>query len=145
MLGCYRRDDFPEPEVFAAHVRRVLSRYPLWVIDEAAYRVPEEYKFVPSIAEIRETCDLIYAPYLRECDRNRRRDAQLAERLAPPARKTQTREEFCQELAMRGLPIRKEDRPEQQFDMVAFKIKFGITDEQFDQLPDRQDTTWKKP
>ena len=64
MLGCYRRDDFPEPEVFAGHVRRVLSRYPLWVVEEAACRMPEEFKFVPSIAEIRGTCEAIYAPYL---------------------------------------------------------------------------------
>jgi hypothetical protein len=145
MLGCYRRDDFPEPEVFAAHVRRVLSRYPLWVIEEAACRVPEEYKFVPSVAEIRGTCEAIYAPYLRQRERETRRDAQLADRLAPPPRKIQTREEFCQEMAARGLPIRREDRLEQQFDLAAFKAKFGITDEQLAQVPDRQGSTWTKP
>jgi hypothetical protein len=143
MLGCYRRDDFPEPEVFAAHVRRVLSRYPLWVAEQAAYRVPEEFKWVPSVAEIREICEAIYAPYVRAREREARLNAQFAERLAPPARTVQSREEFCQEMKARGLPIRRQDRLEQQFDLAAFKAKFTITDEQLDQVPDRQGSTWK--
>ena len=103
-----------------------------------------EYKFVPSVVEIRGTCEAIYAPYLRQRERETRRDAQLADRLAPPPRKIQTREEFCQEMAARGLPTA--GRISSTNNLIgALQGEVWHHDEQLAQVPDRQDSTWKKP
>jgi len=46
-----------------------------------------------------------------------------------------TYEEFCDDMTARGLPIREHDR-RGKFDARAFKDKFGISGEAWDQTPD---------
>lgn len=140
MLGAFRLADADDPDIYVGHIRRVLSQYPLWVVKRAASRVADELKWLPAPKEVREICDAIYAPVLREQQRRGIRDETLAHRVLPPPPR-QSYEDFCREMTARGLPIHRQV----QFDLVAFKTKFAITDEQFDQLPDRQNSTWKSP
>lgn len=136
LLGAYGSAKASDPSVYVAHIRRVLSDYPLWVAKEAACRVPDQLKWLPAPSEVREVCEEIYGPFIRKQQQEERIGQQLAAREYILPRAQQTYEEFCAEMRTRGMPIRKQDRAEQQFDKKAFMAKFQITDQMWDATPE---------
>lgn len=90
LVGCFRKADAGDPEIYTAAVVAVLSRYPVEVaaaVTEPATGLPSKLKWLPSIAEITEACE-------QESDRRQsagpidRRPPEL--RLPPPPRPTQS-------------------------------------------------------
>ena len=140
LIGAYRTTDADDPEIYAAHIRRILSRFPLWVVKKAAVKIPEEIQWLPAPAEVRKTCEAIYLPIVREREREARIQAQLAARAFPkPENAKQTYEELCAEMKARGMPLRQRDYAARQFDVAAFKAKFGMDEATWNQIPNRVD------
>jgi len=81
LLGCYRTGDANDPETYIAAVVSVLARYPDSVIrdvTEPATGLPAKLKWLPSISEIREECDILAARIARR----EQLDRELAEQFA---------------------------------------------------------------
>lgn len=60
MIGCYRKGDAIDPEIYASAAVAVLTRYPVDVVmavTEPATGLPSTLKWLPSIAEITEACN----------------------------------------------------------------------------------------
>lgn len=88
LIGCYRKSDAADPEVYARAVVAVLARHPdevVIAVTEPATGLPSKLKWLPSIAEIVDGCDEAAAPLLRDLERRRIREQQQRLRLeAPP-------------------------------------------------------------
>jgi hypothetical protein len=90
LLGCYRKGDAEEPEIYAAALASVLASYP----QEVSYRVTDprtgiagRSKWLPTVAEVREACEAEMAPYRAEEARKARREATEAVLASPPLRR----------------------------------------------------------
>lgn len=60
LVGCYRRSDANDPEIYARAAVAVLMRYPekiVIAVTEPATGLPSKLKWLPSIAEIVEACE----------------------------------------------------------------------------------------
>ena len=87
LLGCYRRSDVGDPEIFTRAVIAVFMRYPESVVvpvTEPATGLPAKLKWLPSIAEIREACERAMEPILRQRERERIEDEWRRALPAPP-------------------------------------------------------------
>jgi hypothetical protein len=61
MLACYRRDDAIEPEMYSAAVAATLTDFSRDVVDfitDPRTGIASQLKFLPSVAEVREACEL---------------------------------------------------------------------------------------
>ena len=79
IIGCYRRDDAIDPEMYGDALIAVLSDYPPEVVAAVAdprRGLPASSKFLPAISEVKEACEREMAPVYRE----RRREAERQER-----------------------------------------------------------------
>lgn len=88
MLGCYRRGDVADSEIFTRGVISILCEYPervVRLITDPARGLPGRVQWLPTLAEIRAACEAEHAPTVRAQERERRRLEQWRERLAPPA------------------------------------------------------------
>lgn len=64
LLAAYRKDDYADPLGFVTQLGVVLEKYPEWVVryvTEPTTGVQRTSKFPPSIAEVVEACEDIYA------------------------------------------------------------------------------------
>lgn len=87
LIGCYRRDDAADPEIYGRAVVAVLMRYPESVVlevTEPATGLPSRLKWLPAIAEIVEACDGGFAPIARQIAREKAL-ADHARGLPPPS------------------------------------------------------------
>lgn len=60
MIGCYRKGEANDPEIYAAAVTAILSEYPEEVIQRVTdprTGIPRQLKFMPNPAEVAEACD----------------------------------------------------------------------------------------
>ena len=60
LLGCYRRDEANDPEIYIAAVAAILSEYPRSVIEyvtDPRTGLPRTSKWPPNPAEVSEACD----------------------------------------------------------------------------------------
>lgn len=87
LLGCYRKGDAEEPEIYAAAVASVLATYP----QEIAYRVTDprtglagRSQWLPTVAEVRAACEAEMAP-TRAAEARLRRQAETEAVLTGPA------------------------------------------------------------
>ncbi len=83
LLGCYRKGEVDNPQVYTAAVVEVLSAYPTEVMIQVADPVnglPGKLKFLPTISEIKAECELHAEPLRRQAERDKRIAEQLAER-----------------------------------------------------------------
>lgn len=83
LLGCYRKQDCADPEVFAAAVVAILSHYPVDVVAKVTdpHRgLPSTLKWFPTPYEIREACDVLNEAAKRRAEADARVKQQLAER-----------------------------------------------------------------
>jgi len=73
MLSCYRASEATDPDAFVAEAAGVLSRYPEEIARLVSYLLPSESKWLPSIAEIKTSCDKAMAPKIAHQRRERER------------------------------------------------------------------------
>jgi hypothetical protein len=74
VIGCYRKGDVGDPEIYQRAVVAVLARYPESVViavTEPATGIPSKLKWLPTIAEIVEACDAQMGPILRQHARDK--------------------------------------------------------------------------
>jgi hypothetical protein len=87
LFGCFRVGDANDPEVYIAAIVAVLANYPVEImraVCDPSKGLPSKLKWLPTIAEIVEECGRLQDYDLRMADRQRRVEAQLAERQALP-------------------------------------------------------------
>lgn len=69
MLGCYPAGKPADPQVYVAAITAVLAQYPNEIVRQVTDPVnglPASCKFLPSIAELTETCGKLMAPFRAE-------------------------------------------------------------------------------
>jgi len=60
VLACYRRDEANNPEIYSAAIAAIFEGYSQVVVERAAdprTGIASQYKFLPTVAEVREFCD----------------------------------------------------------------------------------------
>jgi hypothetical protein len=90
MFGCYRKGDANDPETYAAAISAVFTRYAPEVVREVAdprTGLPSTFKFLPTVAEVREACDLVAGRIQRRADHIAQVNRQIAERKADEERR----------------------------------------------------------
>lgn len=87
LLGCFRTGDANDPEVYITAVVAVLSNYPpdiMRAVCDPVKGLPSQVKWLPTIAEVVESCQRLHEYDLRIAERERRIAEQLKERRALP-------------------------------------------------------------
>ena len=82
-MGCYRQGDCADPEVFATGAVAVLSHYPVDIvrkITDPHSGLPGRLKWLPTIYEIREACEIENGAARRRDEQDARIKEQFAER-----------------------------------------------------------------
>jgi hypothetical protein len=150
LLGSYRKGEANDPEVYVSGVVRILAAYPLDVVRRVVDPLdglPSTCDWLPKFSEVKAACEKLVAPGVidRMTDWKLRSAHQIAEReriAALPAPK-QSYADFRDEMAARGLPIERRDR-RIAGTAEAVRAKFGITQEQWDAMPDIPEATMAK-
>lgn len=141
-MGCYRRDEAADPEIYIASAARVFMAYPLAVARQACdpvLGIPGKVQWLPSVAEIKAFCDRVTAERAGEEMRRRQVGDQLRRRALPPPSDDATRERAIENVIGRfgrgwGLDadrIRETAVDPKQACMAAL----GLTEEEFARLP----------
>jgi hypothetical protein len=76
MLGCYRKGDASDPQIYAGAVAAVLADYPpavVLAVTDPAHGLPTQGDWMPTIAEVKRACEALMGPFYREQERERRR------------------------------------------------------------------------
>lgn len=74
LLGCFRKGEVDDPDTYAAAVAAVLSDYPQEIIKRTTdprTGIASHSKWLPTISEIKETCEAEMWPIRREQERVR--------------------------------------------------------------------------
>lgn len=117
LIGCYRKSDAGDPEIYARAVIAVLCRYPESVavaVTEPATGIPARLKWLPAIAEIVEACELAAEPILRQLEREKIAEEQRKLLAAPPPAPRLSKEEVDALLSrarLRPMPDAAAPRP----------------------------------
>lgn len=83
LLGCYRTGDANDPEIYITAAVRVMSQYPLDVVQRVVDPItglPGKINWLPTVKEIRDACQEIYGPTQRLNEWKDKAAQQLAER-----------------------------------------------------------------
>lgn len=147
LLGCYPSLSLHNPEVYITAMTALLSGFSLWVGQRAIAEVSKTAKFVPSVAEVSEACER-HAPakdtrtWVDEWEWRAKlqlEDRARAEAPAAPDERKRIEQGFADLLAH----LRRDRRQENEFTPEAVKAKFGISDAQWDAIPDSPLKNWK--
>ncbi len=85
LLGCYRRGDAENPDLYVAAIAAVMADYPVDIIKRVTdprTGIPGRSKWLPAVAEIRDFCEAEYEPVRRRQEYDRR--AEERKRALPP-------------------------------------------------------------
>ena len=90
LFGCYPRNEANDPEIFITAATALLATYPEIVVERVCDPIrglPAKNKFLPAIAEIRETCEreMVWHDAVEKRERERRHTAEV---LAPAPKPT---------------------------------------------------------
>jgi hypothetical protein len=139
LIGCYRRDDVADPEVFGRAIVAVLMRYPPEVVlrvTEPATGLPSKLKWLPTIAEIVEACNTAMEPIVRRRERERL-DEERRRTLPGPTQPKPTKEELAAKypwlFSHKDTPTGQRARGVRPLAEIAAEV--GVTQEQIDALP----------
>lgn len=108
LLGCYRTGDANDPEVYIAGVVRILSAYPMDVVNRAIdplMGLPSRVDWLPKFSEIKTACEDIYGPMRRLAEWDRRAILQIQERDKIEGRSVRSAEQIRAALARDGVKI----------------------------------------
>lgn len=81
LLGCYRRGDANDPDIYVRAVASVLGEYPLDIIRavcDPRFGLPSKSEWLPTVSEVKGACEAAMAPI----DRKEREERFLADRRA---------------------------------------------------------------
>lgn len=81
LLGCYRKGEAEDAEIYVAALAVVLEGYPAAVVahvTDPRTGIPGESKWLPTVADVRHACELAMKPLRDEVDREQRRVASEA-------------------------------------------------------------------
>lgn len=86
-MSFYPPLDVSDPKIFVAGIVSVFTQYPAEVLAGAVTPtgIPQRVKYLRSLAEIREICEELYAPILRQRERG---EVAAALRLPAPGPRT---------------------------------------------------------
>jgi hypothetical protein len=141
LLGCYRSGDANDPESYISAVVSVLSRYEISVIrdvTEPATGLPSRLKWLPTIAEIREHCDMLEQRDRRKAEREQQIRAQLEARETlqiTDMRPRKTYEQLIAECRAAGLDVGPK-KIQARIDPEFMREKLKLSKEQWDAIPD---------
>ena len=140
LLGCFRAGDANDPETYTAAVIAVLNRYPIEVIREVtepATGLPSISKWLPTISEIRNECDVLVG----RIETRARLDRELAEQFEArqtlqitDGRQRPTYEELRRQCHEVGLMIGPKGSRMPPIDPVSVQKKYGISAAQWDAI-----------
>lgn len=137
LLGSYRVGDAHDPEVYIAQVVRVLEQYPVEVMREVSAKLPEESKWLPTIAEVKSACERCWAPmrWAIQWEQDARRQMENRTPLAiedgrPPLTYQQIKAKFAE------VGIHIGPKAAAPVDVKAFREKWKISDAQWAAIPD---------
>jgi len=150
LLGGYPSLNLHDPETYIAGVTALLCGFSWWVGERAIEKVSNESKFVPSKAEVAAACQH-FAPSRGIVDSKplwlmieeataREREEKARRLLEPPG---QTIEEVRAEMRARGLPMGGMAGAHHETPATV-KAKYGLTDEQWDAIPDAEPGHWRQ-
>jgi hypothetical protein len=135
LYGSYKTGEANDGEVYLAQITRVFSEYPVDVMREVAVKLPDRIKWLPTISEIRDACNEVYAPmrYAMQWEAGAKRQLAERETLAlTDGRPRKTYEQIRAEFAEVGIHFDKRSKP---IDVAAIRQKHGISQEQWDAIP----------
>lgn len=79
LLGCYRKGEATDPEVYVSSVATVLTRYPETVVRKVTHPVdgiPGKLNWLPTVAEVRSACEAEMKPFYDQIAREKRQGDQ---------------------------------------------------------------------
>lgn len=130
LSACYRKGEAEDPEIYAAACGAVLSDYPLQVVlrvTDPRTGLPSVSQWLPTVKEIRDACEVIVQAEARREKRDRDLKVQMADRVRFEAEQAA---KFDRQLLGIEPKWREPLEPEK------FKRKYGISDLEFNALPD---------
>ena len=119
LLGCYRKTDAADPEVYATAVTATLARYSEGVaatVTDPRTGLPATMKFLPTVAEIHEACERENNRLARIREREERIERQFAaaaarDRIRAAQGPLEQRREFIRrEMAKLNADLKREDK-----------------------------------
>lgn len=140
LYGCYPPPDVVDPRILLSGAVAICQQYPISVVRgvcDPVHGLPATNKFAPNLAELRLALDSLDAPRRRREEREEAERAQLSERKQlqiEHQRPRKTYEQLQSELAEAGIFIGTQ--PKNPMDVGAFRTKFGISQGQWDAIPD---------
>jgi hypothetical protein len=135
ILGCFRRSDADDPEIYVAAAVRVLMAYPSEIVATVAdplAGIAGKQTFLPSIAELKAECDRRHAEVVRRVERQRCINEQIDRRRLIEDRSRrptleQLKEKFGPTWGLGGAaPRENASRPVSELQAMS-----GMTDEDF--------------
>jgi hypothetical protein len=86
LLGCYRRADAADPDVYVSAISAVLAKYPedvITAVTDPAGGLPIKQDFLPTVREVYLACEEIVSPRREASAREERVKRQISERSQP--------------------------------------------------------------
>jgi hypothetical protein len=121
LFGYYPRNEANDPEIFIAGATAMLASYPEVVVERVCDPIrglPSKSKFLPAIAEIRETCEreMVWYDAVERRERERRHTAEVLAPAPPATAESRARvsamaADLIAELNAKGEPRKMDFRP----------------------------------
>lgn len=144
LLGCYRAGDANDPETYVSAVISVLARYPIEIIREVtepATGLPGRSQWLPTVAEIRNECEVLTLREQRKVEREHQIREQLeARKQITDQRLRPTYEELQRRCAEAGLYIGQGPKGLKPVTAKEISDKHGISEAQWNAIPNRKST-----
>lgn len=110
LLGCFRRGDAADPDIYVGALTAVLAEYPVHVVRQVTdprTGLPSRVQFLPTVKEVRDACDAIEAAERAREERTETLRRQFEERREfdlPPIENNATRSALCARYGVRAIP-----------------------------------------
>ena len=141
MLSCYRKDEAHNPEVYSSAVSAVLadgySRDIVDFVTDPRTGLPSRNKFLPSVAEVREACEMLMGPRRQYEDKLKRRAEQLDARdewNKPRTGPRKTADEILKSFEEVGFEFGS-SKKRIKVSPEEFQQRYGISQQDFNELP----------
>ncbi len=140
LMGFYPQSPASDPQIFMTGMVELLAAYPVAIIENLCSvisGIPAKYKFLPSIAELKEECERFAQPH-REAEYLEQRKAQPREMAIAPPREAR---ESIDDLRKRhgdnwGINDPEAKRRSKWLDLGQIAAKYGVDPKVAQALPD---------
>ena len=135
LLGCYRKGDAADPDTYVAAIAATLSSFSEEIVHRVTDPVnglPSQSQFLPTVKEVHDACAAIERRHAQHIEREQRIERQLADR-EEFEKSRKTRLSIAELKAAYGDWSPVKNKP---FDAAAFRDKFGISVEDWNNIPE---------